>query len=74
MAQTIGRVIRMNAEDARDIAEGNLSAGDLSNYRKPFGYVTVPIYGNYGAQIQKRLQSVVDAIFVQGVPPTSIIA
>ena len=74
MAQTIGRVIRMNADDARDIAEGTITAGDLGNYRKPFGFVTVPIYGNYGAQIQKRLQAVVDAIFVKGVPPTSIIA
>jgi len=74
MAQTIGRVIRMNADDARDIAEGRITAGDLGSYRKPFGFVTVPIYGNYGAQIQKRLQAVVDAIFVQGVPPTSIIA
>jgi superfamily II DNA or RNA helicase len=74
MAQTIGRVIRMNVDDARDIAEGKLTAGDLGSYRKPFGFVTVPIYGNYGAQIQKRLQNVVDAIFVKGVPPTSIIA
>jgi hypothetical protein len=74
MAQTIGRVIRMNADDARDIAEGRITPGDLGNYRKPFGFVTVPIYGNYGAQIQKRLQAVVDAIFVKGVPPTSIIA
>jgi superfamily II DNA or RNA helicase len=74
MAQTIGRVIRMNMDDARDIAEGRITAGDLGSYRKPFGFVTVPIYGNYGAQIQKRLQNVVDAIFVKGVPPTSIIA
>jgi hypothetical protein len=74
MAQTIGRVIRMNVDDARDIAEGRITAGDIGNYRKPFGFVTVPIYGNYGAQIQKRLQTVVDAIFVKGVPPTSIIA
>jgi superfamily II DNA or RNA helicase len=74
MAQTIGRVIRMNADDARDIAEGRITPGDLGSYRKPFGFVTVPIYGNYGAQIQKRLQAVVDAIFVKGVPPTSIIA
>ena len=74
MAQTIGRVIRMNADDARDIAEGRITPGDLGNYRKPFGFVTVPIYGNYGAQIQKRLQSVVDCIFVKGIPATSIIA
>ena len=74
MAQTIGRVIRMNVDDARDIAEGRITAGDIGSYRKPFGFVTVPIYGNYGAQIQKRLQAVVDAIFVKGVPPTSIIA
>ena len=62
------------SDDARDIAEGKITAGDLGSYRKPFGFVTVPIYGNYGAQIQKRLQAVVDAIFVKGVPPTSIIA
>jgi len=74
MAQTIGRVIRMNRDDAADIASGKIQPGDLGSYRKPFGFVTVPIYGNYGAQIQKRLQSVVDAIFVKGVPPTSIIA
>lgn len=74
MAQTIGRVIRMNAEDAKDIAEGRITAGSLSQYRKPFGFVTVPIYGNYGAQIQKRLQAVVDCIFIKGVPPISIIA
>lgn len=74
MAQTIGRVIRMNVEDAQDIAEGRIAAGDIGAYRKSYGFITVPIYGNYGAQIQKRLQTVVDAIFVQGVPPTSIIA
>lgn len=74
MAQTIGRVIRMNRDDAADIASGKIQPGDLGSYRKPFGFVTVPIYGNYGAQIQKRLQAVVDAIFVKGVPPTSIIA
>jgi hypothetical protein len=74
MAQTIGRVIRMDRNDAADIASGKIAAGDLGSYRKPFGFVTVPVYGNYGAQIQKRLQAVVDAIFVKGIPPTSIIA
>lgn len=74
MAQTIGRVIRMNVNDAQDIADGKLTAGDVGNYRKPFGYVTVPVYGNYGAQTQRRLQAVVDCIFVKGVPATSIIA
>jgi len=74
MAQTIGRVIRMNVDDARDITEGRIVAGDISAYRKSYGFITVPIYGNYGALIQKRLQSVVDSIFVKGVPATSIIA
>jgi len=74
MAQTIGRVIRMDRQDAADIASGALVAGDVASYRKSYGFVTVPVYGNHGAQIQKRLQSVVDCIFVKGVPATSIVA
>jgi hypothetical protein len=34
----------------------------------------VPTFGRRNAHTVKRLQSVVDAIFVKGVPPTSIIA
>jgi hypothetical protein len=36
--------------------------------------VTVPTFGRRNALTVKRLQNVVDAIFVKGVPPTSIIA
>ena len=34
MAQTIGRVIRMNPEDRKDIATGKLKSGQLQFYRK----------------------------------------
>jgi hypothetical protein len=42
MAQTIGRVIRLNKEDAKDIADGKIPAGKFELYRKSTGYVTVP--------------------------------
>ena len=73
MAQTIGRVIRMNKDDAKDIAEGKIPAGALGLYRKSTGYVTVPVFKNYGAQTIKRLQRIVDTIFIEGQPATSLV-
>jgi len=66
MAQTIGRVIRLDKQDAADIASGKIPAGQLDFYRKKTGFVTVPVFSNYGQQTEKRLQAVVDAIFVKG--------
>ena len=66
MAQTIGRVIRLDKRDAADIAAGKIPAGKLEMYRKRTGFVTVPVFTNYGKQTEKRLQAVVDTIFVKG--------
>ena len=70
MAQTIGRVIRLDRDDAADIAAGNITPGRLDMYRKSTGYVTVPVFTNYGKQTEKRLQRVVDAIFTKGIAAT----
>jgi hypothetical protein len=74
MAQTIGRVIRMNREDTADIANGKIAAGDVAMYRKSTGYVTVPVFKNYGAPTIKRLQAIVNTVFVDGMPATSVVA
>ena len=73
MAQTIGRVIRLDKNDAADIRSGAIVPGKFSMYRKPCGYVTIPVHKTYGAHITKRLQNVVDAIFVKGQPPLSLV-
>ena len=69
MAQTIGRVIRVDNEDRKSVAAGEYPAGAFAFYKKPCGFVTVPVPGKGGQQIAKRLQNVLDAIFVEGVPP-----
>ena len=70
MAQTIGRVIRVNKDDARGISEGSITPGKFSMYRKSCGYVTVPMTSGYGSgkRTASRLQSIVDTIFVKGIP------
>ena len=73
MAQTIGRVIRLNKDDAADLSSGKIAAGDYAMYRKPTGFVTVPVFKNYGDRTIKRLQNLVDTIFVQGKPAISVI-
>lgn len=70
MAQTIGRVIRLDKRDAADIQSGKITPGRLEFYRKKTGFVTVPVFTNYGKQTSKRLQNVVDAIFVKGIAAT----
>lgn len=66
MVQTIGRVIRMNKKDYQDIENGSIKPGDFTKYRKPFGVVAVPVKNNFGHVIEKKLQSVVDTIFIKG--------
>ena len=73
MAQTIGRVIRLHIDDARRLSEGTLVPGQLENYHKAYGFVHVPVYSNTGIATAKRMQAVVNTIFVQGEPAVSVI-
>jgi len=73
MAQTIGRVIRLHTDDARRLSEGTLVSGQLENYHKAYGFVHVPVYSNTGIATAKKLQGVVNTIFVQGEPAISVI-
>ena len=73
MAQTIGRVIRLDADDRARINSGELVPMNWSLYNKPTGYVTVPVHPKT-KHIVKRLQKVVDAIFVEGRPPVSLVS
>ena len=66
MAQTIGRVIRLNIDDIKDIQSGKIPAGQCQLYRKSTGFVTVPVHKNHGGAVKKRLQYVVDSIFKEG--------
>jgi superfamily II DNA or RNA helicase len=72
MAQTIGRVIRLNKDDARDVECGKIEAGNFAMYRKSTGFVTVPVFKNYGKKTQRRLEEVVDTIFVKGQPAIDV--
>ena len=73
MAQTIGRVIRLNKDDAADLSSGKIAAGNFSMYRKPTGFVTVPVFKNYGQRTIDRLQNLVNTIFVEGKPAISVV-
>jgi superfamily II DNA or RNA helicase len=73
MAQTIGRVIRLHTDDARRLSEGTLVPGQLEDYHKAYGFVHVPVYNNTGIATAKKMQAVVDTIFVQGEPAISTI-
>ena len=74
MAQTIGRVIRMDRQDTKDIANGTLCAGNYAMYKKPCGYVSVPVPSNSNSKIVARLQKVTNSIFMEGIPPVSYVS
>ena len=69
MAQTIGRVIRVHNDDRKAVADGLIPAGAFNLYKKQFGQVSVPTGYKRGDAIGKRLQNVVNQIFIDGVPP-----
>ena len=71
MAQTIGRVIRLDSVDRKRVSDGTLQPRAYHNYRKPTGYISVPVYNNYGKNTAKRVQNTVDTIFSKGRPATS---
>ncbi len=74
MAQTIGRVIRMDRQDTKRIQDGTLCPGNYSLYHKPCGFVSVPVPSNSNSKIVARLQKVTDSIFIEGVPPVSYVS
>ena len=73
MCQTIGRVIRVDQRDSARIRNGELISGDLQNYSKAFGMIHVPVYANSGIATARRLQSVVETVFVKGDAAVSVI-
>lgn len=65
--QSIGRCIRVHPEDTARMKSGELQPGDFSNYLKPFGKVVIPVYNNkVGIATARRVQNVVDEVFVKG--------
>jgi superfamily II DNA or RNA helicase len=65
--QSIGRCIRVHPEDTARMKSGELDAGDFPNYLKPFGKVVIPVYNNkVGFATARRVQNVVDEVFVKG--------
>lgn len=73
MCQTIGRVIRLDPRDSAKICAGELVSGDLQNYSKAFGMIHVPVYANTGIATSRRLQEVVDTVFVKGDAAVSVV-
>lgn len=65
--QSIGRCIRVHPEDTARMKSGELIPGDFDNYLKPFGKVVIPVYNNkVGIATARRVQNVVDEVFVKG--------
>lgn len=65
--QSIGRCIRVHPEDTARMKTGELTPGDFDNYVKGFGKVVIPVYNNrVGLATARRVQSVVDEVFVKG--------
>ena len=73
MAQTIGRVIRIHPKDRLAMSEGRVPVGAFELYHKPYGKVCVPLSGKYSERIAKKIQDVVDYIFIEGIPPLSYV-
>ena len=69
LVQNIGRTLRISAEDAKAIEEGQLQIGDYSNYLKPEGKVIIPVYNKNLLAISETIQSTVEEVYENGELP-----
>ena len=66
MAQTIGRVIRLHKYDYNGIHNNTIEAGNVTQYHKKYGVVTVPINSKSSVATRNRLQKLIELIFEDG--------
>lgn len=68
ICQTIGRVVRLHHQDAKNLKNGQLTPGNLDSYKKSHGLVVIPTFNNATQAIAKKVQGVVDTVFERGEP------
>ena len=73
IAQSIGRIVRLHHDDAKGLLDGSIQPGALGQYTKSFALCVVPVYTSVGISTAKKVQSVVDMIFIKGEPACSAI-
>lgn len=66
ISQTVGRVVRLDKEDADKIANKELTVGDYKNYKKPYGLVVLPVYDDYSNAIATCVETIINKSFVFG--------
>lgn len=64
--QNIGRNLRLSHSDTKRISDGELTPGDYANYDKPYGEIIIPVYQNYGSNIEQQVDSVITEVFENG--------
>jgi superfamily II DNA or RNA helicase len=73
IAQSIGRIVRLHHDDAKGLRDGSIQPGALGQYTKSFALCVVPVYTSVGISTAKKVQAVVDTIFIKGEPCVSTV-
>lgn len=64
--QNVGRTLRIGHSDIERIQNGELTPGDYDNYEKPCGEVIIPVYNNYGNNIEQQVDTIITEVFKNG--------
>lgn len=64
--QTIGRILRLHHDDSKNLQSGKIRPGEYHLYKKPFGVIAYPSKDSRGNKIEKKLQEIVNHLFVEG--------
>jgi superfamily II DNA or RNA helicase len=73
LVQTIGRALRISAEDSEAIEKGELEVGNYSNYLKPEGKIIIPVYNKNLLKISESIQKVIDRVYEKGEIPIMVV-
>jgi hypothetical protein len=65
--------VRLHHDDAKGLRDGSIQPGALGQYTKSFALCVVPVYTSVGISTAKKVQAVVDTIFIKGEPCVSTV-
>jgi superfamily II DNA or RNA helicase len=64
--QNVGRTIRMDPRDSKDIREGRITPGAVDTYSKSFGLVIAPVFDKVGISTARKIEVCLDTVFAKG--------
>jgi len=67
--QTLGRATRLHSTDRTNLWSGNIQSSELNEMVKPYAWIVIPAYGDFGQDLKDNIKLMVDELRTFGFNP-----